>query len=393
MITGGLFTRDFLTEGILSTSHWKALDDQALAEVRAAAESLFAKLSQIRNPSEPVTEKDLIYPLLSAIGWGDRVFVQPNASVKGRMDVPDALLFANELAHERARRERSDWQRFKHGLCVVEAKRWNRLLDRVEKGKEADEGVPSTQMLRYLRRADDVTNGGLRWGVLTNGRLWRLYWQGALSVAEDFWKSTSEKRSSCLDASSISSIGGRTPLAMTRDGARTRSSCLRRCSDPAHLLRSRTAVRSMILARLQGKFWESRVAKSLSDAVFDVVFPSLASAIAKADPQRPRVLSEPYLAEVREATLILLYRLLFVLYAEDRNLLPEEIGPYADFCLRKIRLEIADRKSAGRRILRELCHLLAEADVDLPRCRQRRRRLGHPTLQRWAVRERDRADR
>ena len=106
--------------------------------------------------------------------------------MKGRADVPDALLFVDDDSLARARRERNDWQRFKHGLCVVEAKRWDRLLDRVEKGKEADEGVPSTQMLRYLRRADDVTEGGLRWGVLTNGRIWRLYWQGALSVAEDF---------------------------------------------------------------------------------------------------------------------------------------------------------------------------------------------------------------
>ena len=138
--------------------------------MRSTAAWLCAKLTETHKPSEPVTEKDLIYPLLSAIGWGDRVFVQPNASVKGRADVPDALLFADEFALERARKERSDWQRFKHGLCVVEAKRWGRLLDRVEKGKEADEGVPSTQMLRYLRRVDDVTEGGLRWGVLTNGR-------------------------------------------------------------------------------------------------------------------------------------------------------------------------------------------------------------------------------
>ena len=41
-------------------------------------------------------------------------------------------------------------------------------------------------MLRYLRRADDITRGRLRWGMLTNGRLWRLYWQGAVSVAEEF---------------------------------------------------------------------------------------------------------------------------------------------------------------------------------------------------------------
>ena len=111
MITGGLFTRDFLTEGILSTPQWQALEENDVAAIRDKAAALFAKLTEVRNPSEPVTEKDLIYPLLSAIGWGDRVFVQPNASVKGRADVPDALLFADDDSLGRARRERNDWQR------------------------------------------------------------------------------------------------------------------------------------------------------------------------------------------------------------------------------------------------------------------------------------------
>ena len=54
-----------------------------------------------------------------------------------------------------------------------------------------------------------------------------------------------------------------------------------------------------------------------------------------------------YLAELREGALILLYRLLFVLYAEDRNLLPDENGPYAPYCLTRIRQEIA-RHGAGQ---------------------------------------------
>ncbi len=52
----------------------------------------------------------------------------------------------------------------------------------------AEQGVPSTQVMHYLRRADDITGGAMRWGVLTNGRHWRLYWQGALSIAEDFFE-------------------------------------------------------------------------------------------------------------------------------------------------------------------------------------------------------------
>ena len=165
MIDGGLFTRNFLMEGIAATLQWAALNDSRAANMRSAVEALFASLAALKNPGEAVTEKDLVYPVLKAIGWGDLVFVQPNASVKGRKDVPDALLFADESALAKARHESDDWKHFQHGLCVVEAKRWNRVVDREDKTARAEEGVPSTQMLRYLRRADDVT-----WGALGCGR-------------------------------------------------------------------------------------------------------------------------------------------------------------------------------------------------------------------------------
>ncbi|RNJ47897.1 Eco57I restriction-modification methylase domain-containing protein [Methylocystis hirsuta] len=348
MIDGGLFTRDFLIEGITATPQWTALDPQAVDRIRSDAVSLFSNLTAIKNPTEAVTEKDLIYPLLAAIGWGDRVFVQPNASVKGRADVPDALLFADEAAHDKARKEKSDWKRFQHGLCVVEAKRWNRVLDREETGKTPDVGVPSTQMLRYLRRVDDVTKGGLRWGILTNGRVWRLYWQGALSVAEDFLEIDLGK------ALNLPNCG--LDILDKRPGRFADDAQWR-----AHTFKLFAALfgREAFLpfeggqtfhdfARAKGKFWEARVAKNLSDTVFDEVFPALSDALTKADPTRKGELSSAYLEEVRHGALILLYRLLFVLYAEDRNLLPDETGPYADYCLTKMRFEIADCNTAGR---------------------------------------------
>ncbi len=43
-------------------------------------------------------------------------------------------------------------------------------------------------MLRYLRRIDDITTGTLRWGILTNGSKWRLYFSGARSVSEQFFE-------------------------------------------------------------------------------------------------------------------------------------------------------------------------------------------------------------
>ena len=62
-----------------------------------------------------------------------------------------------------------EWRRYGHGPAVVESKRWLRPLDR-RQGRWGEESAPSTQMLRYLRRVDDLTTGKLRWGILTNGR-------------------------------------------------------------------------------------------------------------------------------------------------------------------------------------------------------------------------------
>ena len=99
------------------------------------------------------------------------------------------------------------------------------------------------------------------------------------------------------------------------------------------------------LALREGKQWEARVARDLSDTVFDHIFPALAQALSVADGKDAANLNSATLEEVRQGTLIFLYRLLFVLYAEDRNLLPDESGPYADYSVTKLRGEIAEKKA------------------------------------------------
>ncbi len=84
--------------------------------------------------------------------------------------------------------EAQQWKRFQYGSAVLEAKRWGRALDRADKRDPSEEGVPSTQMLQYLSRVDIQTNNKVRLGILTNGNVWRLYFQGALSVSEDYFE-------------------------------------------------------------------------------------------------------------------------------------------------------------------------------------------------------------
>ena len=74
--------------------------------------------------------------------------------------------------------------------------------------------------------------------------------------------------------------------------------------------------------------------------VFDRVFPSLVEALADAT-GRP-------LPEVRQAALVFLYRLLFLLYAEDRGLLPVNDPRYDDYGLRRrVRDDVAPRMDQG----------------------------------------------
>ena len=81
---------------------------------------------------------------------------------------PDGLLFKDAAAKAQANRTAEEWRRYQFGLAVVESKRWKRPLDR-RSGRRGEETAPSTQMLRYLRRVEDLTTGKLRWGMLTNG--------------------------------------------------------------------------------------------------------------------------------------------------------------------------------------------------------------------------------
>jgi hypothetical protein len=324
--SGSLFTLDYLVEAIAETEEYRSVD---ATELRRRLERVAEAFPRAHRPNESQTEDDFIWPVLGALGWSESLR-QQNLTVTGREDVPDGLLFANAEAKAAANAEAEEWKRYGHGLAAVESKRWSRPLDRASGRDEAT--APSTQMLRYLRRIDDLTHGRLRWGILTNGAKWRLYWAGARSVSEEFLE---------IDLGRVLGLSDGDDLFASE-------------TDCDHWLRvfavmfARTSFvregperRSFHeRARAAAAFYEERVAASLSGLVFGRVFPSLASAIAAAAPQAP-------LEQVREAAFVLLYRLLFLLYAEDRSLLPVNDRRYDDYALRPLREEVAARISEG----------------------------------------------
>ncbi len=220
-------------------------------------------------------------------------------------------------------------------------------------------------MLRYLRRVDDITAGKLRWGILTNGGRWRLYYQGARSVSEQFFE---------IDLAAVLGVPGHDGglFALT---AENRAHWLKVF---ALMFRREAFIPSPAdrrtfhqIALDQGRYYEERVAGDLSKLVFGFIFPTLVQSIAAAAPAAP-------LDEVRDAALILLYRLLFILYAEDRGLLPVNDRRYDQYGLREVRGEIGRRKdhadgfsvTAARywSVLEELCRAINDGDraIGLP---------------------------
>ncbi len=327
---GNLFTSDFLTETIQGVSEWNTIVDAELERFGASIRSVFDRFPMAQTPNESQTEDDLIWPILEALGWTESLR-QQNLSPRGRVDVPDGLLFDSAETKAKANGFAEEWKRYGFGRVVVESKRWARPLDR-RSGRRGEETAPSTQMLRYLRRIDDITDGALRWGILTNGSKWRLYFSGARSVSEQFFE---------LDIAAILELpghnGGLSALgeADRRHWLKVFRLIFRRDAFVPAGADPRTFHEK---ALEEGKFYEERVAEDLSNKVFGEVFPDLVRVIVKAAP-------EADLLEVREAALILLYRLLFILYAEDRDLLPVKDMRYDGYGLRnKVRLDVKERK-------------------------------------------------
>ncbi len=329
---GGLFTRDYLGDGITRSAGWAATQP-TLAAMRARLTAIANTLPRDTNPNEATTETDFVWPVLEALGW-THTLTQQNLSERGRVDVPDGLLFIDADAKEQANSHGEEWKRYGFGAAVLESKRWGRALDRAEGRKGADRDTPSIQLLRYLRRIDDHTNGALRWGILTNGARWRLYYAGAPSIIDGYLE---------LDLARILGLGsdlldtGVTPderdhwlgVFVTLFG---RTAFERAAGD---------APSTLDIARDEAVFYEKRVAQSLSDLVFNRLYPELGKAIAAAAP------ADAPLSDIRQATLIFLYRMLFVLYAEDRGLLPVKDARYDDYALRVARLDVGRRMDDG----------------------------------------------
>lgn len=247
----------------------------------------------LRTQNEAYTRTKFLDPTLLDLGWN---FIPEKSLPKGKTRKrPDYCLFGDEET-ERSVAAGDVIEIFRASLTALEAKKAQHPLDEVSKS-ETPGWFPSQQIQDYLRWATDNTGQRFfRWGILTNGNEWRLYCSDAAPDSYFAFHLASGEEFCPLEEFRLF-------VALFRPNS------LYRNEDNHCLL---DEIREQSLTQ------QVELESNLRKRIFNVL-EELSEGFYNNPENR---LMESDLPVVYETSLIFLYRLLFVLYAESRGLLP-----------------------------------------------------------------------
>jgi hypothetical protein len=290
----GIFSANYLNQHFATSEGFPTLE-----EVRPAYERLRNRWREdydgLRKRNEAYTRTQFLDGLLKEIGWA--FIPEQDLPAKGRSRKhPDYCLFLDGEARQRAAKHSDTADVFREAATVLEAKRVQHSLDEVS-DSETPGWFPSQQVQDYLRNAKDRTGQRyFNWAILTNGNEWRLYCEQAPNDAY-FAFHLAHKEVFCSPEDFRFFIALFRPQSFAPDKER-------RC------LQDR--LREESLER------QTQIESNLRKRIFDVL-EDLANGFRDYSANE---ISKKDFPALYETSLIFLYRLLFVLYAESRGLLP-----------------------------------------------------------------------
>ena len=296
-----LFSNYYLDSLIVEQPQWTDTPD--IESDYAAIKELFdAVAPNAAHLNEAQTEHEFIQPLLERLG---HIFeVQPALQTSQGTKRPDYAFFPSADVHDAAQSYINTNQFFNTALALGDAKKWSRNLDRKTQdgGDPFNNQNPNYQIDFYLRGADKD------WGILTNGRQWRLYHRQTSYRLDSFYE---------VDLAAL--------LSENEDlNAFRYFYCLfwrdAFLPDP-----SGTSFLDRVLGESQQ--YTVDVSDDLKNRIYDALR-LLIDGFLKFPRNGFGGANSP-LGKIHANCLILLYRILFILYAESRGLLPIENPSYA----------------------------------------------------------------
>jgi type I restriction-modification system DNA methylase subunit len=274
-------------------------------------------MSRFAGKGENLLRQELLEPALRILGFE----FKPGKKSGKDTNEPDFRLFYPEKLLSPI------------GLCLIYP--WGRSLDGKDdqRDKETPEENPGSVVVSLLEK------GEAPWVVVTNGKLWRLYAQHAHSRATNYYE---------VDLEEILAQSG--PQAGDPSETFRYFWVLFHASSflPAEKEREGRKISLSLLDQLllESEDYAKELGERLKGRVFEEIFPHLALGFISYIQRRDGQLSDfsrDELDEIFQGTLTFLYRLLFLLYAEARDLLPvKEVRGYFEVSLTKLKREVAD---------------------------------------------------
>ena len=303
-----LFSDHYLTERLRETTEWREEDPR---DAYLAFRNLFESArTRWAGKSEGDLRQGILEPALQALGFGP-VAVRPSREQAS----PDYVLRSPNG-------DTSD-------LAVCLAYPWGRSLDSKDytRDNETPEENPGAMVLSLLQ------DGAAKWAVVTNGKHWRLYSARTHSRATNYYEVDLEEVLATEDPSEAF----RYFWLLFR----------RQAFEPRTVVKEGQEQTTTFLdLLLEGsEEYAKRLGERLKERVFEEIFPHLARGFVEYRKAREGIhadLSQEALDQAFQGTLTFLYRLLFLLYAEARDLLPvKEARGYFERSLTRIKREVA----------------------------------------------------
>jgi Eco57I restriction-modification methylase/N-6 DNA Methylase len=305
-----LFSDHFLLERLPEWPEFAALDPTEL--FNRLRELWQLEATGLQGANEAQTEERWIQPVLKTLGF---VYtVQAGVPVGLNRRQPDYALFLSDPDRQVAD-SLDGLARYERAAAVADAKRFDRPLDRRAAVDTLSED-PVAQIINYL----SITRRP--WGILTNGRLWRLYSAEADLIS-----------GACYEVDLVGLLEGEDAEAFRYFAAFFSAAAFAPDGQGRSFLHRG-------LSESQAN--AVQVGAALERQVFSAV-PLIAEGLLGDEPR-----AQTSLADAFDNALVLLYRLLFCLHAEARELLPIENPHYREYSLRKQKTELARDRNRGR---------------------------------------------
>ncbi|WP_135821267.1 Eco57I restriction-modification methylase domain-containing protein [Halostella litorea] len=315
-----LFSNYYLDEHLPETEEWDEVNDEELQEAYDDVMDLWEREKDTapkRNESQ--LEEKFIRPMFRKLG----IPFEVEESTDRTQRRPDYGFFeTDEAARDAFERRDEGGDFYENSVAVADAKRWGRPLDTRGSGEhERDFENPSYQIHVYLQEVDSA-----QWAVLTDGKKWRLYYGPTSHRLDSYYE---------VDLATILEKGDLEDFkyfylffrheAFLED---TSGDCF-----------------------LDDVYGESNVfAQELGEDLQDNIYEAI-KILSEGYLQYPENdLDEDDLELIHDSSLIYLYRLIFVLYAEaeGRELLDTSNEIYEQsYSLNSLKQEVAEELDSG----------------------------------------------